>query len=161
MERGGLVQSRERKLDRPARFGPGLALLWLMVVAGYSIGMAQAAQGGPAGAAGDAARGRGLFNGKGVCFYCHGLDAHPDRLPQLAPDTASFVAHLDPKPPHLREPQGLKVTSDKERFQLIREGHVGTGMLPDVSLSDQDIHDLLAYLATLRSPSETKGQSRP
>ncbi len=159
MEEEGLMQSEERKRERSARLGFGFALLWLMVAAGWSIGIAPAAQGSPAGAVGDAARGRNLFNGKGVCFYCHGLDAHPDRLPQLAQDTASFVAHLDPKPPHLREPQGLKMTGDKERFRLIREGHIGTGMLPDANLSDQEIHDLLAYLATLRSPAASKGES--
>lgn len=32
-------------------------------------------------------------------------------------------------------------------------------MLPDANLSDQEIHDLLAYLATLRSPAATKGES--
>ncbi|MDE3120067.1 MAG: c-type cytochrome [Nitrospirota bacterium] len=160
MEGEGLMQSGGRKRERPARIGPGLVLVWLMVATGWSAGLATAAQGSPAGGAGDAARGRSLFNGKGICFYCHGLDAYPDRLPQLAQDTASFVARLDPKPPHLREPKGLKVTGDKERFRLIREGHVGTGMFPDASLSDQDIHDLLAYLATLRSPSETKDESR-
>ena len=161
MEEEGLMQSGRRTRERPARIGPGLVLVWLMAVAGWSIGLATAAQGSPAGGAGDAARGRSLFNGKGVCFYCHGLDAYPDRLPKLAPETAAYIAHLDPKPPHLREPKGLNIAGDKERFQLIREGHVGTGMLPDASLSDQDIHDLLAYLAALRSPSETKGESRP
>lgn len=160
MEGEGLTRSGGRKRERPALFVLGIALVWLMVVAGWSLGVAPAAQGSPAGEAGDAARGRSLFNGKGVCFYCHGQDAHPDRLPQLAPDTAAYVAHLDPKPTPLREPRGLKMTSDNERFRLIREGHIGTGMLPDASLSDQDIHDLLAYLATLRSPSETKGESR-
>ncbi len=161
MKREGLVQSRGRKRERPARFKLGLALVGLMVVAGWSAGLAMAAQSGPADAAGDAARGRGLFNGKGICFYCHGLDAYPDRLPKLAQDTASFVARLDPKPPHLREPESLKITGDKERFRLIREGHLGTGMFPDASLSDQEIRDLLAYLATLRAPAATKGESHP
>ncbi len=161
MEGKGLTRSGGRKRERPALLMPSLALLWLMIVAGWSIGIAPAAQGSPAGGAGDAARGRGLFNGKGVCFYCHGLDAYPDRLPQLAQDTVSFVAHLDPKPPHLREPQRLKMTGDKERFRLIREGHVGTGMFPDANLSDQEIHDLLAYLATLRLPAASKGESHP
>ncbi len=161
MEGKGLTRSGGRKRERPALLMPGVALLWLMIVAGWSIGIAPAAQDSPAGGAGDAARGRNLFNGKGICFYCHGLDAYPDRLPQLAQDTASFVAHLDPKPTHLREPQRLKMTGDKERFRLIREGHLGTGMLPDAGLSDQEIHDLLAYLATLRLPAASKGESHP
>jgi len=159
MEGERLTRSRGCKREQSALLMPGLALVWLMVAAGWPIGIAPAAQDSPAGAVGDAVRGRNLFNGKEVCFYCHGLDAHPDRLLQLEQDTASYVAHLDPKPPHLREPLGLKMTGDKERFRLIREGHVGTGMLPDANLSDQEIHDLLAYLATLRSPAASKGES--
>lgn len=116
MEGKGLTRSGGRKRERPALLMPGFALLWLMVAAGWSAGVAPAAHGSQAGGAGDAARGRGLFNGKGICFYCHGLDAYPDRLPQLAPDTASFVTHLDPKPPHLREPESLKITGDKNDF---------------------------------------------
>ncbi|MBM4132828.1 MAG: c-type cytochrome [Nitrospira sp.] len=146
--------------ERSVLFVASIGLAWL-VAAGWFDGVALAAQGGQAGAAGDAARGRILFNSMGVCFYCHGVDAHPDRLPKLAPETAAYIARLDPKPPQLREPKGLKATSDKERFRLIREGHVGTGMLPDTSLSDQDVRDLLAYLATLRSPAAPKGESHP
>ncbi|MFM8550757.1 MAG: hypothetical protein ACKOCD_00315, partial [Nitrospiraceae bacterium] len=87
--------------DRSVRYVASIGLAWV-VAAGWLAGVALAAQGGQAGAAGDAARGRSLFNGKGICFYCHGLDAHPDRLPKLALETAAYIAHLDPKPPHLR-----------------------------------------------------------
>ena len=41
--------------------------------------------------------GRSIFNGKGLCYYCHGMDGDVDKRPQLAPDTAAFIAELDPK----------------------------------------------------------------
>lgn len=58
---------------------------------------------------GHAAAGRSVFNGKGVCYYCHGV-----------------------------------------RAKIIREGHEGTAMFPDTTMTDQDIADTLAYLALLR-----------
>jgi cytochrome c553 len=137
----------------------GSVLIALSVAVDHEVSDA-AAQGSALKGQGNAEKGKSLFNGKGICYYCHGQDAYRDRLPQLMPDAARFVANLNPKPSDLRDPQKLTLTSDKQRFRIIREGHVGTGMLPDASLSDQDIQDLLAYLATLRSPSETKGDSR-
>jgi mono/diheme cytochrome c family protein len=99
---------------------------------------------------GQAHRGRAIFNGKGICYYCHGVDGRPDQLPQLEPDTASVVARLSPVPVDLRNPSLLKLRSDKERFHAIREGHPGTGMLPETKLTDREINDIVAYLALLR-----------
>lgn len=99
---------------------------------------------------GDAERGRSVFNGKGICSYCHGMDGHLDQRPTLSQDTADVIARLAPNPPNLRDTGVLRLKSDKERFRIIREGHTGTGMLPDTTLTDQEITDLLAYLATLR-----------
>jgi hypothetical protein len=50
--------------------------------------------------------GRSIFNGKGLCYYCHGMDGDVDKRPQLAPDTAAFIAELDPKPADLRSRKG-------------------------------------------------------
>jgi len=99
---------------------------------------------------GDVERGRALFNGKGICFYCHGRDGRIDQLPELSPETAGIIARLDPKPSDLRSPRALKLKSDQERFKTIREGHSGTAMLPDKQLKDEEIFDLLAYLSALR-----------
>ena len=104
-------------------------------------------------------RGRVVFNGKGVCAYCHGVDGRPDLMPPLLPETAAIIASLDPKPANLRQAAGLKLKTDEERFRLIREGHTGTGMLPDTNLTDQEIQDALAYLARLREPA--KGPRKP
>jgi mono/diheme cytochrome c family protein len=101
-------------------------------------------------AAGDAERGRAVFNGKGVCYYCHGIDGNKDQRPQLAADTATLIAQLNPPPVDLRNPKALSLKSDKQRAHAIREGHLGTGMFPDTTMTNQELIDTLAYLAVLR-----------
>lgn len=101
---------------------------------------------------GDAEKGRAAFNGKGICHYCHGQNADPDNLPALEPETLRIIRGLRPQPPDLRRPAELKLKTDKQRARIIREGHEGTGMFPDTTLSRQDIRDVLAYLATVRGP---------
>ena len=100
--------------------------------------------------AGDAERGRAVFNGKGVCYYCHGIDGNKDQRPQLAADTTALIAQLNPQPTDLRNPKGLHLKSDKQRARAIREGHPGTGMFPDTTMTTQELTDTLAYLAVLR-----------
>lgn len=100
---------------------------------------------------GNPEHGRSLFNGKGLCFYCHGQDGIPTRRPALNEETASLIARLDPAPSDLRRAGNLKLRHDRERSRLIREGHTGTGMFPDATLTDDEIKDLLAYLARLRA----------
>ena len=108
---------------------------------------------------GNAGQGQALFNGKGICHYCHGVDGVLDKKPQLKPDTAAAIAKLSAGAPDLRNRAGLTLKDNKARFRAIREGHPGSGMLPDTSLSDQDITDLLAYLASLRQSQTTPGKS--
>ena len=99
---------------------------------------------------GDAERGRAVFNGKGVCHYCHGIDGNKDQRPQLAADTASLIDQLNPPPSDLRNRKTLRLTTDKARFNAVREGHPGTGMFPDTTMTTQELTDTLAYLARLR-----------
>jgi mono/diheme cytochrome c family protein len=99
---------------------------------------------------GDVERGRALFNGKGICFYCHGKDGNLKDLPHLSAETTKLITRLDPKPSDLRNPRMLKLATDTQRFRTVREGHSGTAMLPDRQLTDEDIADLLAYLSILR-----------
>ncbi len=99
---------------------------------------------------GNIMRGREIFNGKGVCYYCHGIDGYIGRRPRLEADTAALIARLNPPPTDLREPAGLKLTTNKERARAIREGHPGTGMFPDKTMTDQDLADTLLYLAFIR-----------
>lgn len=107
---------------------------------------------------GDPVKGRELFNGKGICHYCHGVDGLTDKRPALAPDTKGVIERLNPPPADLRNPDHLRLKDDKARFHAIRDGHPGSGMFPDKTLSDQDIKDVLAYLATLRKHAPMPGQ---
>ena len=111
-----------------------------------------------AGNVGNAEAGRIVFNGKGICHYCHGIDGYLDKPPQLAPDTAVLIAQLNPAPADLRNPKTLRLTSDKARANAIREGHTGTGMFPTTTLNDQEIMDILAYLSVLRRQSASQGK---
>jgi cytochrome c553 len=99
---------------------------------------------------GHADAGRRLFNGKGLCSYCHGVDGYRDRAPQLDADTAALIARLTPPPADLRKPNHLRLKTDQARATIIRDGHEGTGMFPDTTLSDEEIADIVAYLARLR-----------
>ncbi len=123
--------------------------LWMgvLVIGGVLIGSAPGAH---AAERGDAERGRTVFNGKGICSYCHGTDGRLDQRPRLSEDTMKVIARLAPNPPDLRKSKQLRLKNDRERFRAIREGHPGTGMLPDTALTDQEITDTVAYLAMLR-----------
>ena len=105
---------------------------------------------------GKAEAGRSVFNGKGVCYYCHGVDGYRDKVPQLETDTAALIAQLNPPPADLRNPKSLRLTTDKARAKAIREGHPGTGMFPDTTMTDQELADTLAYLAQLRREGSPK-----
>jgi len=107
-------------------------------------------------AVGDVERGKAVFNGKGVCYYCHGVDGDKNQRPQLAADTAALIAQLNPQPTDLRNPKALYLKTDKQRAHAIREGHPGTGMFPDTRMTDQELTDTLAYLALLRREGSPK-----
>lgn len=107
-------------------------------------------------AAGDAEGGRAVFNGKGVCYYCHGMDGNMEQRPQLAADTAALIAQLNPPPADLRNLKVLYLKTDKQRAHAIRKGHPGTGMFPDTTMTDQELTDTLAYLALLRREGSPK-----
>ena len=99
---------------------------------------------------GNILQGREIFNGKGVCYYCHGIDGYLSKTPRLEADTAKLITKLNPPPTDLRNPEVLRLKNNKERARAIREGHPGTGMFPDTTMTDQDLADLLLYLALIR-----------
>lgn len=109
---------------------------------------------------GNAEAGRVVFNGKGVCYYCHGIDGRRDQLPQLEAGTAELIAQLRPQPSDLRNPKTLHLKTDKQRARIIREGHTGTGMFPDTRMTDQELAETLAYLATIRREGFSKSPSQ-
>lgn len=99
---------------------------------------------------GNILRGRDIFNGKGVCYYCHGIDGYLYRTPRVEADTAKLIEKLNPPPSDLRNPDVLRLKNNQERARAIREGHPGTGMFPDTTMTDQDLADTLLYLALIR-----------
>lgn len=97
--------------------------------------------------------GRAIFNGKGLCSTCHGVDGYRDRLPaHLSQNTRENIVHLSPAPSDLRQASALTLTTDKQRFEAIRHGHLRTAMYPlsKETLSDEEILALLPYLASIR-----------
>jgi mono/diheme cytochrome c family protein len=128
----------------------GLILLGLVLGDGASVQATGQQIKQSASAQGNAEAGRSLFNGKGVCYYCHGMDGYRDKLPQLEADTAALIARLNPPPTDLRNSKTLHLKNDKQRAKAVREGHPGTGMFPDTTMTDRELSDTLAYLALLR-----------
>ncbi|MBK8380233.1 MAG: hypothetical protein IPL14_20635 [Nitrospira sp.] len=61
--------------------------------------------------------------------------------PQLSKNIRDNVEHLSPAPPDLRQAATLTLTTDKQRFDVIRHGHLRTAMypLPKEALSDEEI----------------------
>lgn len=118
----------------------------------------QARRADDSGGHGHVEAGRKVFNGKGICHYCHGIDGYLGKPPQLAPDTAVLIAQLNPAPADLRNPGTLRLKSDKARANAIREGHTGTAMFPATTLNDQEIVDIVAYLSVLRRQGVSHGK---
>ena len=128
----------------------GLVVLGLALADGATVEATRLQANQVVAAQGDAERGRAVFNGKGVCYYCHGVDGQIEKRPQLAADTAALIARLSPPPSDLRNLKALHLKSDKQRAKAVREGHPGTGMFPDTTMTNQELADTLAYLALLR-----------
>jgi len=105
---------------------------------------------------GDAKKGRNVFNG-GNCNTCHGYLGEIDQIPD---SSAANVAKLNPKPSNFRNPQSLRLTTDKQRFRAIKYGIPGTAMVPMTHISDDEIIDALAYLRVLRQESTGEHQAK-
>ena len=99
---------------------------------------------------GDPIKGRLIFNGKGVCFSCHGYSGQIDQVPV---GSAAYAGKFNPKPSNFRSPQSLRLTTDEQRFRAIKYGIRGTGMVSMPHISDVEIMHTLAYLSTLREES--------
>ncbi|MDO9116777.1 MAG: c-type cytochrome [Nitrospira sp.] len=128
----------------------GLALMGFVLCDGSLVQAGRQAPAISATEQGNAEAGRAVFNGKGVCYYCHGVDGHIDKRPELAADTAALIARLNPPPADLRNSKALRLKRDKQRARAVREGHPGTGMFPDTTMTVKELADTLAYLAVLR-----------
>jgi mono/diheme cytochrome c family protein len=103
-------------------------------------------------AAGDAAKGKALFQGMGTCWTCHGMEGKGDG-PASAP--------LNPKPRDLSAGQFKFDTNgngtpgeDADLMNVIKNGpaaYGGSNAMPFFKhLSDDQISDLVAYIHTLK-----------
>lgn len=144
----------------------GALCAFFCLMLGFSGLAASTSAQDPPVATGEANRGRAIFNGIGGCFNCHGNDGVITRLPRHAPQLAEELARLTPAPADLRNPSRLKSRTDADRLRSIKFGHPGTAMFPKKFLSEREVADLLAYLATLREEAAaatrppTSGQSK-
>lgn len=88
--------------------------------------------------------GKALFNGKAVCFGCHGSSG------DISSVTNSNVSRLNPSPTDLREPTDKSV---RQLYLIVKYGIPSTGMVPiqeAAGLRDEDVGDLIAYLLALQ-----------
>ncbi|MGC4099610.1 MAG: hypothetical protein QM706_21155 [Nitrospira sp.] len=128
-----------------------LGLLGVEVGSPSDYAWAESAPSQPSGKLkGNILRGREVFNGKGVCYYCHGIDGYIGRPPRVKADTAELIARLKTPPSDLRNPDELRLKTDQERARAIRENHPGIVMFPDSKMTDQELADTLFYLAIIR-----------
>lgn len=108
------------------------------------------AQAQPAGASGVAARGQGDY--ATYCAPCHGARGGGD---------GPLAAMLDPRPARHSDAVIMSTLSDEYLFRLLKEGGPALGKSPLMGvwgrlLSEQRIHDLVAYLRSLAAPGERK-----
>ncbi len=96
--------------------------------------------------AADAGKGKTTFDT--LCASCHGATGAGDGA-----IAASFPP--DQKPRNLQDTASYKFAKDDAKFhELLKKGGAGVGlsplMPPQMSLTDADIDDLLAYVKTLK-----------
>ncbi len=152
--------------NRPALILTGTLCLAVWLSAGSLLRADSAPHTTPGDMPQDADRGRAIFNGKGLCSTCHGIDGYKGHLPPgLSRNVRDNITRLNPAPPDLRQATALTFTTDKQRFEIIRHGHLRSAMYPlsKEALADEDILALLPYLAFIRgtaSPPASAPASR-
>lgn len=141
------------RTDRPGIVLIRALCLAVSLITGSLLRAESASQTTPGNMPQEAEQGRAIFNGKGLCSTCHGVDGYRGHLPiQLSQNVRDNIARLNPAPADLRQATTLTLTTDKQRFDVIRHGHLRTAMYPlsKEALSDEEILALLPYLASIR-----------
>jgi cytochrome c oxidase cbb3-type subunit 3 len=90
----------------------------------------------------------GEMNYKLYCATCHGEDGCGD---------GPGAAGLDPKPAKHCDGSYMNALSDAHLFKVIKEGGAAVGKSPLMTpwggtLTDEQIHDLVAYIRTVAKP---------
>jgi mono/diheme cytochrome c family protein len=102
------------------------------------------------------ARGQELF--LRYCGPCHG--------PTGQGDGKFFATGLEPKPTDLSDESYLRIRTDAELFQWIREGSGAAGrslLCPPwgKTLEEEQIRELVAFIRTLASGAKSEGSAPP
>ena len=83
------------------------------------------------------AKGKGLYQGKGTCFNCHGKDGAGE---------GPAAAGLDPSPRNFHHHGFWRHRSEGEIFWVIKYGAPGTSMIPfGEVLTDEEIWSIIQY----------------
>lgn len=89
-------------------------------------------------------RGNILFNGKALCFECHGQNGDIQKI------SNADIGRMDPVPTDLRRPTDKSV---RQLYLIITYGIPTTGMAPirdTAQLGDADVLDLISYVLSLQ-----------
>lgn len=91
------------------------------------------------------AKGKALFEGKGLCYKCHGPEGKGNG--RLAP-------FLDPSPRNFTNVAWQKDRSDGELLWIIKNGSEGTGMssMAPSEINVEEAWQVITYIRTLGKP---------
>ena len=87
------------------------------------------------------AKGKALFEGKGYCFKCHGVEGRGN---------GRLAEFLDPSPRNFTNPDWQKNRTDGELLWIIKNGSEGTGMasMAPSEISPEEAWFVIAYIRT-------------
>lgn len=88
------------------------------------------------------AEGKVIFEGKGICFTCHGLEGNGEGDGGMA---------LDPGPRNFSDKNFTNCKTEGEMFWVVKNGSPGTGMIPAVItgiLTEDEAWKAIAYERT-------------
>lgn len=92
------------------------------------------------------AKGKAVYQGKGSCVLCHGVDGQGNGL---------GAPSLDPSPRNFRRPGFWRHRTDGEVFWTIKHGSFGTGMVAYGDfLTDEEIWAVISYVHTFADGME-------
>ena len=87
-------------------------------------------------------KGKAIFEGKGTCFTCHGMEGKGD---------GPAAAGLDPSPRNFTNPAFHGARTDGELMYVLKNGSPGTAMMPLVgsAITEEDGWLVLLYVRSL------------
>lgn len=88
------------------------------------------------------AKGKAIFEGKGTCFNCHGMEGRGEGPASVG---------LDPSPRNFTNPAFYAVKSDGELMYILKNGSPGTAMMPMLGsvINEEEGWLVLLYIRSL------------